>query len=651
MIATGYWYDWVTRPGDKATLHLSGAGETTVTLHPLDGNKVAEPNNDLVWWGNLVERSIVPGSAASEQIKVSSSNHWSLSFGLRLESAPKSSATVAVLSTSGVTGVKVIYDGFKLAVIAKYFRFEKAVELEDWLILEITCDGTTTNVSLNKRQAANGDAVSFSGEAIPIPTEITFGSDQSRGAHFRICDAQIVGGLDTQELFTDPSKSIQKNNPVWGLSNGQGGHSAIQFHPEDIGDVEWPATVGFSLPNDLPPGMYTAKCQNASGTTHIPLFVEPRAPKNRVAVLMSTFTYLAYAGYRQGSEAATLGDYSEVTDRDVQLTDIDRRLATGVEPGWSLYDKYSNGTVTHLACRRHPLIDFVPGHIHWLTHTTRNFCTDLELLHWLDQQGIEFDLLTDDSLHIKEPADLNHYDIILTGCHPEYVSAEILDNLQHFIETGGHLLYLGGNGFELVAAPSLASPADTIEIRRTTNFAGVWPGADPEDNQLSGKRPAGRWSDVGRPPNQLVGVGFCSQGWGPAPGYVQLPEARSNTSGQEFFAGIDPDEMIGDFGHSLGGAAGDEIDCVGLNDGTPKATIRLATSEGLHTHHMMDLGRGKPIRSDIAFTPNDSGGSVFAVGSMNWIPSLIVEREANNVEKMTQNAIRLAKRNARSKFN
>ena len=39
------------------------------------------------------------------------------------------------------------------------------------------------------------------------------------------------------------------------------------------------------------------------------------------------------------------------------------------------------------------------------------------------------------------------YNVVLTGSHPEYHTDRTLDALQTYTETGGRLMYLGGNGF------------------------------------------------------------------------------------------------------------------------------------------------------------------------------------------------------------
>lgn len=641
----GYWYDWVARPGDSVALHLTGTGATKVELRPLDGNTVLDANNDLTWSGDLVKRDYNFGSVASEDVFVEAdAEGWTFKFDVRIETAAEQLPAIAAVDFDDGYKIEVNSVNDQIHIRANDKCLQTTIEIGQWETVEISIKQQSLSLWIGKSVEAD------SWLTIPIESIegslscVSFGALKLNTTHFRVCSVRLCSNTREKKLFEEPTRPTQRNNPVWGLSDSTGGYSAIRFHPEDIGDVKWPATVSFELPIDLEPGVYVGSCVGNTQTTNIPLFVQPKTPTNKVAVLMSTFTYLAYAGYRQSTEEVTLGNYRDVTDREVNLTDIDKRLAKTIEPGWSLYDRYSDGTATYVASRRHPLIDFVPGHKHWLTGTTRNFGSDLELLAWLDRNGTDIDVITDDWLHNEGKHVLEDYDIVITGSHPEYASLSILESLTNFVGTGGHLLYLGGNGFDFVAEPSAASPADTIEIRRST---GSWRGANVADDRLSNGCAAGLWSSAGRTANQLTGVGYCTQGWGPAPGYLQLPDARTTDIGKALFEGIDSNEIIGDFGNSLGGAAGDEIDCYDIAKGTPAQTIRLASSEGFHTHHMMDVESG-PLRADITYTPHESGGSVFAVGSMNWVTSLIADVPNNNVATLTVNALNLAQQRARS---
>src|SRR5262249_32868248 len=135
-------------------------------------------------------------------------------------------------------------------------------------------------------------------------------------------------------------------------------------------------------------------------------------------------------------------------------------------------------------------------------------------------------------------------------------------------------------------------------------------------------------------------------------GYRRLPDSHDPRAAW-IFNGVGADEVIGDFGLVMEGAAGDEIDRVDPALGTPPETLRLATSEGRHTDHyqlvvedvtMILPGRGgtegPPVRADLTLTESPNGAAVFSVGSITWIGSLLTNGTANNVSRVTENVLR-----------
>ena len=87
----------------------------------------------------------------------------------------------------------------------------------------------------------------------------------------------------------------------------------------------------------------------------------------------------------------------------------------------------------------------------------------------------------------------------------------MLNALQTYRDTGGKLVYLGGNGFYWRIARRPEQPG-VIEIRRTEGGIRAW-AADAGEayHQLDGGY-GGLWRRNGRPPQALVGVGFSAQG-------------------------------------------------------------------------------------------------------------------------------------------
>src|SRR5205807_1915747 len=73
--------------------------------------------------------------------------------------------------------------------------------------------------------------------------------------------------------------------------------------------------------------------------------------------------------------------------------------------------------------------------------------------------------ITDDDLHREGLALLAPYRAILTGAHPEYLSTAMWDAIAAYLQQGGRLMYMGGNGFYWRAA-FRGDDTTAIEVRR-----------------------------------------------------------------------------------------------------------------------------------------------------------------------------------------
>jgi N,N-dimethylformamidase len=162
----------------------------------------------------------------------------------------------------------------------------------------------------------------------------------------------------------------------------------------------------------------------------------------------------------------------------------------------------------------------------------------------------------------------------------------------------------------------------------------------------------GLWRRRGLAPQRTLGVGFAAQGWGGASGYVRLPDSFDPRAAF-IFGGVGDEEIVGDFGLALSGAAGDEIDRFDRRLGSPAHALVLATSAGRHTDYYQVTAEDVPImmpdqggtesplvRADMVFFETGGDGAVFSVGSINWLSSLSANGFANNVAQITGNVLR-----------
>ena len=280
----------------------------------------------------------------------------------------------------------------------------------------------------------------------------------------------------------------------------------------------------------------------------------------------------------------------------------------------------------------------------------RELSGDLYLIDWLERTEISYDVITDLDVHHDGADLLSSYRCVVTGGHPEYVSTEMLDAAEIYLERGGHLMYLGGNGYYWVTTVDRQIP-HVLEVRRGRAGSRPWTGMPGEGHHTDTGEPGGQWRDRGRAPQALVGVGFCAQGGGKAAPFERTP-ASENPRCRFIFNGVARDELIGDFGIKQDGAAGDELDRLDFELGTPRDTLLIATSGGRYDNsyqHVVEEieemngeqgGADSPyVRSDMTFHETETGGAVFSVGSISWSASLVHNNGNNNVARITRNVI------------
>ena len=426
-------------------------------------------------------------------------------------------------------------------------------------------------------------------------------------------------------------------------------YAAIHFHDDDIYDCGWETDFSFAVPADFRSGIYAVRLRNAAGDEEmLPFFVPaPKGrPQSRICVLIPTFTYTVYANIARGNTTDSLrrriaewGGWPWTADDHKEF-------------GLSTYNLHSDGSGIAYSSRRRPIITMRTGAVSYPDvpgSGLRHFSADAHLWYWLETMGYDFDVITDDELHADGKAAIEGYDVVLTTTHPEYHTGETLDALQEYTLQGGHFMYMGGNGFYWKVALSQDWP-DAIEIRRGEGGLRNW-AAEPGEyyNAFDGTY-GGMWRRNGRPPQQLCGVGFTSQGGHIGDAY-RRSEASYAPENAWMFEGIN-DEIIGDFGLAGGGAAGFELDRADIRLGTPLNATVLASSFG-HGEHFILVPEevlsniltlpGEPaeelIRSDIVYFETANGGAVFSVGSITFCGSLPVNECKNNISRLVANVL------------
>jgi N,N-dimethylformamidase len=280
-----------------------------------------------------------------------------------------------------------------------------------------------------------------------------------------------------------------------------------------------------------------------------------------------------------------------------------------------------------------------------------NLPADLYLVDWLEAKGHQADFITDEDLHFGGLDRLRPYNVVMTGTHPEYWTGRMLDTLEAYLDGGGRLMYLGGNGFYWITAFHQELP-HVVEIRRwggTESWA-----AKPGELHLSTTGElGGLWRNRGRTPQRLTGVGFTAQGFDRSSPYRREP-GGNDPRAAFIMEGIGPEEEIGDFPALTmhHGAGGFELDRYDADLGSPRHGLVLASSYGHSDSYqhvieevlMSDAAQGGStnplVRSDLVFFEGPNGGAVFSVGSIAWCGALSYNNYDNTVSRITDNVLR-----------
>ncbi|MFY0610202.1 MAG: N,N-dimethylformamidase large subunit [Hyphomicrobiaceae bacterium] len=435
-------------------------------------------------------------------------------------------------------------------------------------------------------------------------------------------------------------------------------YGAIHFHSDDMTDCGWPTALSWQVPADLASGCYALRVSAGSEADNIPFFVVPPKgkPAAKIAVLVSTFTYTIYANHAR-PEFRLSSRWSKAWREQVaEWPAYPHNPADHPEYAWSTYNDHVDGAGISISAWHRPMLNVRIGYITYhdpaiRASGLRHYQADTHLHSWLEDQGYDFDIITDQELHDEGHDVLKDYAVVMTGSHPEYHTRAMLDALTTYRDSGGRLMYLGGNGFYWKVALD-PEKSGVIEIRRGEGGIRAW-AAEPGEyyNQFDGEY-GGLWRRNGRPPQNLCGVGFSAQGNFVGSHYIVNEGARQSRAGW-MLDGIG-DDTFGGHGLSGHGAAGFELDRADKELGTPAHAVILATSEGHEpeapwvlvpeerlTHLTNVSGESEPelIRSDIVFFETPGGGAVFSVGSITYCGSLLTDGGNNDIARLTKNVI------------
>ncbi len=359
-------------------------------------------------------------------------------------------------------------------------------------------------------------------------------------------------GIENELLFSENSISGMKQNYTT---------CSYQY------GCDWQTTYSFTVPNNWKSGWYVAKLIDGSKDFHITFILKPSNSENDIALIASSNTWQAYNLWG----GASFYDFT-------------------------LSENPQNRTYSSMVSFERPNPRALPfgeeGH-----------CANAEqhILKWLVKNDYNFDIYADIDLHNANI--LRNYKAVIISTHSEYWTKSMYDNLIDYMNKGGNLLYLSGNGIYW----KVTIRGNQMEYQKNNGL-----------HTHSGEK-GGKWRDLGHSESSLLGVKYTPSGYRTYAGY-SIKQADhwifNNTN-------LTNGDVIGEKGLNYGGASGWETDK--RDSKTPSKAILLA--KGLNP----DNGG-----AEMVYYNHSGGGAVFSVGSITYGGSLAIDP---NLTIMTKNVL------------
>jgi hypothetical protein len=353
-------------------------------------------------------------------------------------------------------------------------------------------------------------------------------------------------------------------------------------------------------------GLYYFHASTASGHSFaFPWVVAPDRPQSRIAVLASNINWNAYNSFGGRS------NYIHATKFPTTPTVNSRQdLNRYTDPEHIFYDREHYDPISF--DRPEPINHIDLGETITDPIESRVAChlapAEWRLLGWLDREGFDFDLYAETQLHFGE-LNLDAYDVLILGPHPEYWSRDMYFRLKSWVfERGGKLVYLGGNGLncevEFLDRSTMAvRNGDKREIQRRGLESRFHLRVESEAN--------------------LLGVVYSDAGAMTGAPYRVADDRHWIFAG----TGLKKGDVFGERGLHMrcpGGASGHETDKI--SPSSPKNVHLLAKGTN------RDNGGAEMVIFD---TPG--GGAVFSAGSITFVSSLPVDE---SISRVTANVLK-----------
>jgi putative cell wall-binding protein len=333
----------------------------------------------------------------------------------------------------------------------------------------------------------------------------------------------------------------------------------------------WQKSFSYQIPSNWSSGMYAARIFDDKNEFYVTFIVKDKSSKN-ITVLASTNTWEAYNSWGGKSLYSYERKNNKLYYNEIVSFERPNPGATPI------------GNEGHLA----------NGERH--------------ILSWLEKNQYSYSMLTDMDVH-QQPNRLKDFDAVIVSTHSEYWTTSMYNALKAYLNNGGSVLYLSGNGIYWRSAIN----GQQIEVKKDGGYHSFT------------KEKGGLFYQTGTPETALVGVGYRSTGFS-----VPAPYQVVNSSHWIFKGtGVKNGSRIGARGlntvkGSSGGASGWETDQVDRD--TPNNYVMLA--KGTNT-----TGAG----AHMIYYDHKGGGGVFSTGSITFGGSLAVDDQLTQMVKNVLN--------------
>ncbi len=257
-------------------------------------------------------------------------------------------------------------------------------------------------------------------------------------------DATRVGRHDTTY---DPTQDPQR------------GHG-LRLSSDELYNARWETNHRFHIPAESKSGIYAGQFDfviNGEPKRYYSTFIVRRNPEQQkapVLVLVSSNTWLAY-----NSAPFPVNHGRELTMMSTQGLASSHPGA----PAYSCYRDHQHGQPTYKIGMKLPWPAAGPNKT-YINQSYSHLMRGERFLHlWLDQQGYEYDVITDRDLD-RNPEVVNGYEVVAINGHSEYWSARAYNAIEHYLQSGGDTVVLSGN--TMFWRVSYGQSGDYMECRK-----------------------------------------------------------------------------------------------------------------------------------------------------------------------------------------